>query len=153
MGSAVSALPTDVTFPVDSFGQANEVKVDVFRTIESHQSSEDADWTAVRRPDDRHRATATAQAAPAGGMTCVKPFIIPDKWIENTNPPWNMNTSVYDHYDNRGNVLTPHDDYDPTMGYSMMDKGTVLILRAGSGNNIQPTFYFSWSMPGNPPAR
>src|SRR5436190_17121873 len=31
MGSAVSALPSDVTFPLDSFGQANEVKVDVFR--------------------------------------------------------------------------------------------------------------------------
>src|SRR5580765_1134662 len=33
MGSAVSALPSDVTFPLDSFGQANEVKVNVFRTI------------------------------------------------------------------------------------------------------------------------
>jgi hypothetical protein len=31
----------------------------------------------------------------------------------------------------------------------MMDKGTLLILRAGSGNNIQPTFYYSWNMPGN----
>jgi hypothetical protein len=60
-----------------------------------------------------------------------------------------MNTSVFDKYDNRGNLLTPHDDYDPTAGYSMVDKGTLLILRAGSGNNIQPTFYFSWSMPGN----
>jgi hypothetical protein len=96
------------------------------------------------------QATATAQAAPAGGMTCVKPFIIPDKWIENTNPPWNINTSTFDKYDNRGNLLTPiHDEYDPTMGYSMLDKGTLLVLRAGSGNNIQPTFYFSWSMPGN----
>jgi CheY-like chemotaxis protein len=32
----------------------------------------------------------------------------------------------------------------------MMDKGTLLILRAGSGNNIQPTFYFSWNMPATP---
>jgi hypothetical protein len=94
-------------------------------------------------------ATATAQAAPAGGMTCVKPFIIPDKWIENTSPPWDMNTSTYDRYDSKGNVLSPADAYDPTRGYSMADKGTRLILRAGSGNNIQPTFYYSWSMPGN----
>jgi hypothetical protein len=49
-------------------------------------------------------------------MTCVKPFIIPDKWSENTNPPWNMNTSVYDKYDNQGIDLNPHDDYDPTQG-------------------------------------
>jgi hypothetical protein len=61
-----------------------------------------------------------------------------------------MNTSVYDHYDNRGNELNPHDAYDSTKGYSMADKGTLLILRAGSGNNIQPTFYYSWSMPGMP---
>jgi len=82
-------------------------------------------------------------------MTCVKPFIIPDKWVEKTNPPWNMNTSTYDAYDNSGNPLNPADVYDPTKGYSMMDKGTLLILRAGSGNNIQPTFYYSWDMPGN----
>jgi Flp pilus assembly protein TadG len=149
MGSAVSALPSDVTFPVDSFGQANEVKVNVFRTISRTNPVTTLIGPLFGVPTIDIQATATAQAAPAGGMTCVKPFIIPDKWSENTNPPWNINTSTYDHYDNRGNVLPIHDDYDPTMGYSMMDKGTILILRAGSGNNIQPTFYFSWSMPGN----
>ena len=29
------------------------------------------------------------------------------------------------------------------------DKGTLLVLRAGTGNNIEPTFYQSWNMPGN----
>jgi hypothetical protein len=29
------------------------------------------------------------------------------------------------------------------------DKGTPFILRAGSGNNIEPTFYYSWKMPGD----
>ena len=43
----------------------------------------------------------------------------------------------------------PADVYDAAHGYTMADKGTQLILRAGSGNNIQPTFYYSWSMPGN----
>src|SRR5512132_3430878 len=32
MGGVPSVLTTDVTFPVDSFGQANEVKVNVFRS-------------------------------------------------------------------------------------------------------------------------
>ena len=29
------------------------------------------------------------------------------------------------------------------------DKGELLVLRAGTGNNIVPTFYYSWKMPGS----
>ena len=149
MGSAVSALPSDVTFPLDSFGQANEVKVDVFRTVGRQNAVPTliGPLFGVTRIDIQ--ATATAQAAPAGGMTCVKPFIIPDKWTEVNNPPWDMNTSTYTHWDKWGNPLPLADTYDPAGGYTADDKGTVLVLRAGSGNNIRPTFYFSWAMPGN----
>ena len=149
MANTVSIQPTDVTFPNDSFGQANEVQVNVFRTVGRNNPVSTLIGPVFGIPTVDIAATATAQAAPAGGMTCVKPFIIPDKWVEKTNPPWNMNTSTYDAYDNSGNPLNPADVYDPTKGYSMMDKGTLLILRAGSGNNIQPTFYYSWDMPGN----
>jgi hypothetical protein len=145
----VSVLPSDVTFPVDPSGQANEVKVNVFRTIGRGNPVATLIGPLLGIPTIDIAASATAQAAPAGGMTCVKPFIIPDKWDENTNPPWNMNTSVFNKYDNRGNLIPNHDEYDPTQGYTAMDKGTLLVLRAGSGNNIQPTFYFSWAMPGN----
>jgi Putative Flp pilus-assembly TadE/G-like len=149
MGGVVSVQTGDVTFPVDSFGQANEVKVNVFRTAGRTNPVKTLLGSLLGVSTIDIAATATAQAAPAGGMTCVKPFIIPDKWTENTSPPWDMNTSTYDHYDNRGNELPVHDVYDPTKGYSAADKGTVLILRAGSGNNIRPTFYFSWAMPPN----
>jgi hypothetical protein len=54
-------------------------------------------------------------------MTCVKPFIIPDKWVEKTNPPWNMNTSTYDAYDNSGNPLNPA-TRTTDQGYSMADR-------------------------------
>ena len=144
-----SVQPSDVTFPTDPSGVANRVRVNVYRTASRGNPVTTLIGPLLGIPTIDIAATATAEASPAGGMTCVKPFIIPDKWIENTNPPWNINTSTYDHYDNRGNVLPIHDDYDPYMGYSMADKGTILVLRAGSGSNIQPTFYFSWSMPGN----
>jgi hypothetical protein len=149
MSGVVSVQPSDVTFPVGPTG-SNRVKVDVFRTAGRLNPVATLLGSLLGHSTIDIAATATAEAAPAGGMTCVKPFIIPDKWIENTSPPWNMNTSTYDRYDNQGNVLNPADAYDPTRGYSMLDKGTLLILRAGSGNNIQPTFYFSWSMPGMP---
>jgi len=147
MGGVVSVQTSDVTFPVDSFGQPNEVKVNVFRTANRSNAVRTLLGSLLGVSTVDIAATATAQAAPAGGMTCVKPFIIPDKWSENTNPPFNLNTSTYQHYDNHGNPLANGDTYDPRNGYSSLDKGTQLILRAGSGNNIQPTFYFSWAMP------
>jgi Putative Tad-like Flp pilus-assembly len=150
MSGVVSVQPSDVTFPNDPFGQPNRVRVDVYRTAGRSNPVSTLLGSLLGRSTIDIAATATAEASPAGGMTCVKPFIIPDKWIENTNPPWNMNTSTYDRYDNQGNLLNPADVYNPTQGYSMADKGTLLILRAGSGSNIQPTFYFSWSMPGMP---
>jgi len=148
MGGVVSVQPTDVTFPVGPTG-ANRVKVDVYRTAGRSNPVTTLLGSLLGRSTIDIAATATAEAAPAGGMTCVKPFIIPDKWQENTSPPWNMNTSVYEHYDNHGNELMPHDVYNPSQGYTADDRGTLLILRAGGGNNIQPTFYFSWAMPGN----
>jgi len=149
MGGNVSVQPADVTFPVGPLG-SNRVKVDVYRTAGRLNPVTTLLGGLLGLPTIDIAATATAEAAPAGGMTCVKPFIIPDKWDERTAPPWNMNTSTYEHYDNHGNPLANPDFYDPvTTGYSARDKGTLLILRAGGGNNIQPTFYFSWAMPPN----
>src|SRR5262249_51108075 len=61
----------------------------------------------------------------------------------------------YNMYDNKGNVLNPHDVYNGDLnspaytGYNAdRDKGIQLIIRAGTGNNIEPTMYYSWSMPG-----
>jgi hypothetical protein len=147
MGGAVSVQPTDVTFPNDPSGQPNRVKVDVYRTAGRSNPVSTLLGSLLGRSTIDIAATATAEAAPAGGMSCVKPFIIPDKWQELTSPPWNMNTSVYEHYDNHGNELAVHDVYSSSSGYTADDRGTLLILRAGQGNNIQPTFYFSWAMP------
>ena len=149
MMGVVSVQPSDVTFPTGPSGMANRVKVNVFRTAGRSNPVNTLLGSMLGVSTIDIAATATAEASPAGGMTCVKPFIIPDKWIENTNPPWNINTSTFTRYDNRGNVIPNADVYDPTRGYSTMDIGTQLILRAGSGNNIQPTFYFSWAMPPN----
>src|SRR5215468_9867208 len=145
-----SVLPSDVTFPTGPLGLANRVRVDVYRTAGRSNPVTTLMGSFLGMSTIDIAATATAEAAPAGGLTCVKPFIIPDKWQEINNPPWDMNTSTFDRYDNKGNLLAVPDVYDPTTGYSAQDIGTVLILRAGSGNNIQPTFYYSWSMPGMP---
>jgi hypothetical protein len=103
-------------------------------------------------------ATAVAEASPANAMTCVKPFMIPDKWTERVdskcNPDGTWTTSSeFDEYDNRGIKCAPPDNYVAAgtagqyTGYTVQnDVGTPLVLRAGTGANINPSFYFSWKM-------
>jgi hypothetical protein len=100
-------------------------------------------------------ADATAEATPANAMTCVKPFMIPDKWIEKQTPEWDP-SDTYDKYasKNKGTLLANPDVYighGPSYtGYSYSeDIGRQLVLRAATGDEVQPSFYFSWKMPGD----
>jgi hypothetical protein len=150
---AVSVQTGDVTFPIGPTGLNNRVKVDVFRTADRKNPVATLVGSIFDIDTVNISATATAEASPANVATCVKPFMIPDRWVENSSPPWNSN-STYDRYDNQGNVLPNADVYIKPgqpgyAGYdSTKDKGTMLMIRAGTGNNIEPTMYYSWKMPG-----
>jgi Flp pilus assembly protein TadG len=147
-----SVQPEDVTFPVGPSGQSDRVRVNVFRTAERNNSLSTFIMSVFGMSSADISARATAEAAPANAMSCVRPFTIPDKWDENTAPPWTAD-SVFEHYDNQGNTVPDADEYIPPgqpgyEGYDPYDdKGTLLTIRAGGGNNIQPTFYYSWAMP------
>ncbi|HEY3091809.1 MAG TPA: pilus assembly protein TadG-related protein [Vicinamibacterales bacterium] len=153
IGAAPSTTPADVSFPTGPTGN-NRVKVNVYRTGARSNPIPTLIGPLFSVPTVDIAATATAEASPANAMTCVKPFAIPDKWIENKNPPWTTD-STFDRYDNKGNVLPNADVYIPAgqAGYSgynpTRDKGTLLTLRAGTGNNIEPSMYYSWAMPSN----
>ena len=154
MGGQVAVESGDVSFPVDPFGEANRVQVNVYRTaargnplsllIARYFGMESADISA----------TATAEASRASGMTCVKPFTIPDKWREVGNPPWD-GSDTYDAFNNRGEPLPPSsaDVYIPAnqpgyTGYNQeSNRGQELVLRAGTGSNINVSFYYSLAMP------
>ncbi|OFW17377.1 MAG: hypothetical protein A3F69_06115 [Acidobacteria bacterium RIFCSPLOWO2_12_FULL_66_10] len=156
MGQAVSITPADVTFPPDPGGSADRVQAQVFRTTARGNPVDTLMGTffGVRTVDIT--ATATAEASPANAMTCVKPFMIPDLWQENNTPA----NSTFDKYNNRGVLLPDADVYiglqpypDPNTGYTgyttAKNAGERLTLRAGTGDNINPSFYFSWKMPGD----
>ena len=153
IGASPSTTPADVTFPTGPTGN-NRVKVNVFRTGARSNPIPTLIGPLFGVPTVNIDATATAEASPANAMTCVKPFAIPDKWIENKTPPWTTG-STFDRYDNKGNLLPNADVYIPAgqPGYSgynpTRDKGTLLTLRAGTGNNIEPSMYYSWAMPNN----
>jgi len=152
---APSVLPADVTFPVSPSGQADRVRVQVFRTSARGNAVPTlmGSLFGVRTVDIG--AVATAEASPANAMTCVKPFMIPDKWIEKQTPPWDP-SDTFDMYDSKGKLLKNPDIYvdanDATdyTGYTTArDRGLQLTLRAGTGGNINPSFYYSWKMPGD----
>ena len=162
-----SVRPDDVTFPAGPTGN-NRVQVNVFRTADR---ADETLGEAGPVPTLMGRffnvesvniaATATAEASPADAMTCVKPFMIPDKWEEVQTPDWDP-SDTFEMYDKKGELLPNRDIYIPVRncptckdnpaytGYSVKkDKGQQLILRAGTGGNIVPSFYYSWKMPGD----
>lgn len=86
-------------------------------------------------------------------MTCVKPFTIPDKWLEKQTPEWDP-SDTYDAFNNKGVPLPNPDVYIPAdqtgyTGYNQeRERGTRLMLRAQNGNNIGPSMYFSYAIAG-----
>ena len=157
-GGTVTVGAADVTFPLDPVsGDANRVRVTVRKTVSTliakYFGIETADVVAV----------ATAEAAAANAMTCVKPFTIPDKWTERQNPPWDA-SDTFDRYKKSGgtvNVIANPDVYVPQYdgagapnpgytGYNTeANRGIQLVLRASTGTNIMPSFFFSLAMTGD----
>jgi hypothetical protein len=153
MAGMPAVEPADVTFPAGPDGVFNRVRVNVFRTDGRSNPIPTLIGPIFGVPTVSISATATGEAAPANAMTCVKPFTIPDRWKENQDPPWEVD-STFDRYDKKGNLLDDADEYfkpgEPGYrGYNMReDAGTLLTIRAGTGNNISPSMYWSWKMPG-----
>jgi hypothetical protein len=150
IGETVSVQSGDVTFPLGPTGLNNRVMVNVFRTTNRSNPVATLIGPIFGVNTIDIGATATAEASPANAATCVKPFTIPDKWEEHSVPP----NDTFDRYDNKGDLLPNPDIYYPPgdpqyQGYTQADKGTVIMLRAGTGNNIESSFYWSWKMPGD----
>jgi hypothetical protein len=151
----VNVQPSDVTFPTSPSGVNNRVHVHVYRTAARGNPVATMMGRFFGVSQVNIDAEATAEASQANAMTCVKPFTIPDKWIENQDPGgYDSLTSTFDMYDNQGNMLSNPDVYidafhDGYTGYNAeRDKGMELLIRAGTGNNIMPSFYFSYAIGG-----
>jgi Flp pilus assembly protein TadG len=154
MRANVSVTPADVEFLADPAGEQNRVRVSVFRRasrgnplatlVARYFGTATADIAAI----------ATAEASPANAMTCVKPFTIPDRWIERQTPPWDPD-DTFDLYDNKGKPLADPDVYVPATdpgytGYDAeRDKGLLVVLKADNNSKINPSIYYPWAPPGS----
>jgi hypothetical protein len=160
-GVEVSVTPEDIEFVNDPAGEPNRVRVHVYRTADRGNpvSTLIAQYFGMKTANIG--AVAMAEAAAANAMTCVKPFTIPDRWVEK-NPivtPWTTSAD-FSRYDKKGNLLSPADVYEPAYyppenkipnpnysGYnSEASRGEKLVLRASNSSKIQSSFYFSLAM-------
>jgi hypothetical protein len=162
----VSVKPSDVEFLNDPVtGQTNLVKVTVYRTVARDNPVPTLMGRLIGINQADVQATATAQAGFANTQNCVLPFTIPDKWIEEQcgtetcpfNPsPTAIPPDTFDIYDAKGKPLANPDVYVPPTsstpaptGYNpVADRGTQVILKAGSGSQSTPSFYNPWDIGG-----
>ena len=103
-------VTTDVTFPVCPDGNNDCVRVDVYRNQARGNPLPVIFGQLAGLTDQGIRATATAQAGYGNASSCLKPWIIPDKWEEHypVDPaPFDPLTSTYQTETCQGNNCTP----------------------------------------------
>jgi Flp pilus assembly protein TadG len=95
---------------------------------------------------------ATARAAPAGGINCLLPLAIPDRWDEaggGGNDPDDYNPEDGDNYVPWQNTETDPVSYnDNFTGYSAMDIGEQVTIKSNDANGgLNPSWYYPWRPP------
>ena len=130
-GDVSGAVPTSPYYgaPCDNRRPEACVRVDVYRNGTNGGAAMPT-WFAnmFGTSSQGVRAMAVAEAAPASGSNCMKPWLIPDRWTENVAP-----IATYDTGDS---YTRPTMNEDGTVnygsGWSPLDIGTELTLKAGN---------------------
>lgn len=97
-------------------------------------------------------AMATAEAAPAGGINCLLPVAIPDRWFEAGGPGNNPNSFDPDRGDYYKSWIEPGSDppvyNDDFTGYAEKDLGMQIPLTSNvAGGGLNPSWYYPWRPP------
>jgi Flp pilus assembly protein TadG len=152
MGAAASVTAADIQFLNDATGEPTRVRATVYRTAARGNAVSNLIARFFGTPTTDINATATAEASPANAMTCVKPFAVPDRWIEHQTPPWDP-SDTFDLFDDKGKKLANPDVYIPATeadysGYNAeRDKGLIVRLKGDNTTKLAPSFYQPWAIP------
>jgi Flp pilus assembly protein TadG len=146
MGEAPSVEPDDVTFPNDPAGHPTRVAVQVFRTSARNNAIPTLIGPLFGVPTVSIGASATAEASQANAETCVKPFTIPDRWVEKQDPGgWTPDSSF-----DPGDVYVGPGDPANYTGYNpVRDTGIEVRLKASNNTKLTASFYNPWDLPGS----
>ena len=148
-GQNANVLATDVTVDLTN----RQVTVNALRTAARGDPMETffARMFGVTSVDIG--ATATAEASNAGGITCLLPMALPDRWTEGPGSPNDPDDFELE----AGDVYIPwaDPDSDPVRlndgytGYSEADIGTRFTMTSNTPNGgLNPTWYYPWRPPG-----
>lgn len=95
---------------------------------------------------------ATAQASPAGGINCLLPVALPDRWLE--GPPAGNDPNDFDPEDGDTYVPWMNTSTDPVSyndnftGYSADDIGDQIVIKSNTaGGGLNPSWYYPWRPP------
>jgi Flp pilus assembly protein TadG len=160
-------VATDVFFtglplamcPPDVNGLTPCIRVDVYRNQTRGNPLPVIFGRAVGLIDQGVRATATARVAVANASDCLKPWAIPDKWVEQypAPAPW-TSASTFETGVQQGQTWTPYNPPDlytppsgsnPGTGFTVAaDLGLQVTLKAGGPQtSIAPGVYFPVRIP------
>lgn len=89
-------------------------------------------------------ATATAEVSPAGGVNCVLPFAIPDRWAEVGGDPNTFDPEEGDYYI----PWDPSNPDAPYTGYAESDAGTSIVIKPFQNGKPNASWYYPWRPPG-----
>ncbi len=99
-------------------------------------------------------AYAKAKASNAGGINCLLPLAIPDKWLEGGGPgndPNEFNPELGDEYVPWMDTSTDPPTYNDgtSTGYNENDIGEPIVLTTNKpGETYNPSWYYGWRPPG-----
>ncbi|MBT8478707.1 MAG: hypothetical protein KJO06_07320, partial [Gemmatimonadetes bacterium] len=146
---SVTLLEDDIVIDTDAL----TVEVTVFRNRDRGNAIPTFFARVFGVQDVNIAATATAEAAPAGGIQCLLPVAIPDRWFEaggEGNDPDEFDPEEGDYY-----IPWAQPDTDPPVfndaftGYAQSDLGTRIELTSNKANaGMNPSWYYPWRPPG-----
>lgn len=148
-GIDAEVLPVDVDVIPDS----QKVRVRVLRTVDRGNPIQTLFARAIGFDQVSVSASAAAQAWPAGGVNCLLPFGIPDRWSEAPGPPWTWPTAN-DRYEGAADndVYVPWDPDNPGApytGYGINDRGTRILIKTSDPQGaFQPGWFYPIRLPG-----
>src|SRR5262245_31164366 len=151
VGQAVSINSGDVSFPVAPSGASDRVSVTVYRTTARGNAVSTMIAGIFGAAAVDIKAVATAEAILGNAAVCVKPWAIPDKWIEAQTPGWDVtdtftafpsNPSVFPDIFRTANLTT-------YTGYKRTDVGMEVKIMPESSPIIEGDMYFPIAWAGS----
>jgi Flp pilus assembly protein TadG len=159
--------PADMC-PADANGNTPCIRVDVYRNQARGNALPTIFGVAFGITAHGVRATATARVAIADSSNCMKPWAIPDKWIDNyditipieTNPPAWTEDDTFDLHEGNNNtgppllppdadVYVPPSTSGPGSGFTVAaDLGTRVVLKQGGpSSSLSPGVFHPIRLP------